>query len=134
MVDAQLYFARARGGDHGFAIGDRVGHRLLDEHVATHLHRLQRDGGVEGRWREDVHGLREKVGKVVQAGGHALHAETVGERLRGGQLRIADADHVDEVQLLERGQVMGGDVAGADEGDAEAGGSGLGHGERVIME
>jgi hypothetical protein len=134
VVHAELQLARARGGDHRLAIGHRIGHRLFHQHMAAHVHRPQGDGGMEGRRRQHIDRLGTLVRQFVQMGRDARHLEAVGQRLRRGEVRVADADDVDEIQLGQGGEVMGGDIARADDGNAQAGGSGNGHGAGVIME
>jgi hypothetical protein len=59
-----------------------------------------------------MHDLRPAAGQSGEIRGDLGDPEALGQGLRGRHVGIADADQLDEIEPLQRGQMMAGDVAG----------------------
>jgi hypothetical protein len=121
VVHAEDQAFLARLVDHRAALGRRVGHRLLHQHAAAHLERLDGEGRVRCRRCEHVHDLRSRRCETCKVGRDDTDAETRRERVGRIQVGIADADKFDEVEALQRREVVTGDVTGADNRDPQSG-------------
>ncbi len=82
----QVLVGGLAGGDHRLAVLDRVGHRLLDQHVLAGLVGADRVLGVHVVGQHDVHGVDvgvvgDAVVRVVRVDAFVGHAVLRGDRL-----------------------------------------------------
>jgi hypothetical protein len=114
--------APLRLGKHGAALRRRRCQRLLGVHVLARPEHVERDGGV-GQRRGEIDAeldarVRQRLGRRDRAG----DPELSGAGARPGEVEVGARRHLDDPGMTgELGQVLAGDVAAADERDADGG-------------
>ena len=105
-------------GSHGnpITIFDTGCQWLFDEDVAALFERLNRQGRVRGRWREDMDnidtGIKELLGRSK-----CLAMSRLGDGLDPRGIQITDPDNLNIRQPLQRLEMELADIAGPDEAD-----------------
>ena len=119
VVDHEALTGGFSGGDHAVALLDGLGHGLFDEDMAARFEGLQGEWAMGDGRSEDMDRVQIVGQEAGEVGDGVGDVELGGEGLGAFGGRVSDGDDFDVGGIAKGDEVAFGDVAGADEADAE---------------